>query len=193
MKKLHIKYIGVVASFSVAFFTLGMISGGIIGYNFINERSASVKKVSTYTTGFEDAEQELEKNLTETWNKGYSNGFEDARDKYENGEPYNSSGRIGFTGSLNHSGYSFYFRDEVQVMGESFDGYSFVLNDTVVLKSGNYVSDTDKMCNHEVLHQLFPSYRHSVDLDKSEDSIYFLQDKVDLSICDSLISKVRSR
>jgi len=124
---------------------------------------------------------------SQQWNDGYRQGYSEGSENARNilGEPYNNSRIVAQEKNFSSGVYRFHVVDQVKAQsGRNVMGKTFTHNNTIFVETGLTATQFDTVCNHEVLHNLFPEYEHDEDLDKTEDSIYKTSRRVDLRVCD---------
>lgn len=93
-------------------------------------------------------------------------------------QPYDEDAVVKFNESFSYRGYTFKFEE----LEDPYVGRTWMHKNLVKLEPGRTASEIDETCNHELLHNWFPGYRHEQHA-PWKDSIYMLEDKVDTDLC----------
>jgi hypothetical protein len=176
---------------SVAWFTAGAVTMYATGTQYVLERHSNSEKLSSYSEGFQAGENKASQRYADHYNRGYSSGYSIAKATYKEDLMYEEDEKVRGVGFLEYSGYKFYIQNDIDIGDGGFSGYSFPSNSTILLESNKTADRFREMCNHEVLHQLFPSYDHAPGELKYDDAIYYLEDKLDLSVCEVVTWKAQ--
>jgi len=95
--------------------------------------------------------------------------------------------KIVFQGEIQRQNKTFVFNQNLSTLGKAR-----FKDETVFIKSGRTKRKVLKTCNHEMIHLLFPEYRHPEQLPENilEDPVYRLAEYTELPVCNNVINTV---
>lgn len=132
--------------------------------------------------------------------KAYREGFRKGKREVKKGPFYSENRKVEFEGELQRNNITFRFVENVESRSwDSYDeeteltGFANPQKSLIEIKSGMKAWKTDKICNHEMLHMMFPSFSHPQGSERYEDPVYTLDDKIDLRLCNSITKEVLQR
>lgn len=88
-------------------------------------------------------------------------------------------------------GYNITLKEDIGSVNTLGKSYYEGKSHHIVIQTGRSKKEIEQTCNHEVLHTLFPMYRHT--RPRHADSIYYLEDKVELPTCNKLMEKLEHK
>lgn len=184
-------------------FSSGQSSAAVENYNQVfREGKNSQKGIQSfrdYNVSI-DGKRFFESRIEQRMETAYQNGFDKGRWSELNGPFYQEGFVIDFGGKITRGNITFDFVETVEGTsfdsyedGESLVGYSFPDDSLIEIKKGLRARKMDKICNHEMLHLMFPNFSHPKGDAKFDDPIFTLDEKIDLRICNSIVKRAVQR